>query len=83
MPAIAVRAVWEKVTKGRAGIRWDSVVEKAWKDLVGNQEELLIVSIDKFGGYKTQVEEMIRNKEKASHKKQGETRGTLKRYTGG
>ena len=27
-PAIADRAVWEKVTKGRAGIRWDSVVEK-------------------------------------------------------
>ena len=24
LPAIADRAVWEKVTKGRAGIRWDS-----------------------------------------------------------
>ena len=31
LPAIADRAVWEKVTKGRAGIRWDSVVEKVWK----------------------------------------------------
>ena len=28
LPAIADRAVWETVTKGRAGIRWDSVVEK-------------------------------------------------------
>ena len=32
MPAIADGAVWEKITKGRAGIRWDSVVEKVWKD---------------------------------------------------
>ena len=52
-PAIADRAVWEKVTKGRAGIRWDSVVEKVWKDTGGNQEEIL--SIDKFAGYKTEV----------------------------
>ena len=29
LPAIADRAVREKVTKGRAGIRWDSVVEKS------------------------------------------------------
>ena len=36
LPAIADRAVWEKVTKGRAGIRWDSVVEKVWKDIRGN-----------------------------------------------
>ena len=28
LPAIADRAVWEKVSKGRAGIRWDSVVRK-------------------------------------------------------
>ena len=33
LPAIADRAVWEKVTKGRAGIRWDNVVEKIWKDI--------------------------------------------------
>ena len=25
-------AVWEKVTNGRAGIKWKSVVEKVWKD---------------------------------------------------
>ena len=40
LPAKADRAVWEKVTKRRAG-RWDSVVEKVWKDLGGNQEEIL------------------------------------------
>ena len=42
-----------KVTKGRAGIRWDSVVEKVWKDIGGNQEEIL--SIETFAGYKTEV----------------------------
>ena len=35
LPAIVDRAVWEKVTKERAGIRWDSVVEKVWKDTGG------------------------------------------------
>ena len=48
LPAIAERAVWEKVTRGRAGIRQDSVVEKAWKGIEGNQEEIL--SIDMFAG---------------------------------
>ena len=28
LPAIVDRAVWEKITKGRAGIRWGNVVEK-------------------------------------------------------
>ena len=31
-------AVREKTTKGRAGIRWDTVVEKIWKDIEGGQE---------------------------------------------
>ena len=53
LPAIADRTVWEKRTKGQAGIRWDNVVEKIWKDLGGNQDEVL--SIEKFGGYKTEV----------------------------
>ena len=34
LPAID-RTVWEKITKGRAGIRWDNVVEKIRKDLGG------------------------------------------------
>ena len=48
-PAIADGAVWEKVTKDRAGIRWDSVVEKIWKDIGENQEEILL-SRDSLGG---------------------------------
>ena len=63
MPAIADRAVWQKVTKGRAGIRWDSVVEKVWKDIGGNQEEILQLSIDNFGGYETEVKERIEIRE--------------------
>ena len=81
MPAIADRAVWQKVTKGRAGIRWDSVVEKVWKDIGGNQEEILQLSIDKFEGYETEVKEK-RNKGKASAKKQGERGGTLRDLRG-
>ena len=62
MPAIADNAVWKKVTKGRAGIRWDSVVEKVWKVIPGNQEEIL--SIEKFAGYKTEVKERIETRER-------------------
>ena len=57
LPAIADRAVTENVTKGRAGIRRDSVAERVWKDMGGKQEE--IQSIEKFGGYKTEVKERI------------------------
>ena len=41
----------------RAGIRWDNVVEKMRKDSGGDQEEVL--SLEKFGGYKTEVREII------------------------
>ena len=51
LSAIADWAVWEKRTKGRTGTRWDSVVGKIWKDLGGNEEEIL--SIRRIGGYKT------------------------------
>ena len=51
LPAIADRAVWEKITKGRAGNRWNNVAENIWKDL--EDEEAL--SIEKFCGYKTEV----------------------------
>ena len=62
-------------TKRRAGTRWNSVVEKVWKDMGGNQEDIL--SIDKFDECKTEVKEWIRKNGKASAKKQGEGRGNL------
>ena len=49
-PATVDRAVREKTTEGRTGIRRDNVVEKTWKDLRGDQEEVL--SIEKLGGYR-------------------------------
>ena len=83
LPAIADRAVWEKVTKGLAGIRWDSVVEKGWKHIGGNQEEVQQLFIDKFGGYKTdRCKTKDINKGKASAKKQGERGGALEIFTG-
>ena len=44
LPAIADRAVWEKVTKGRAGIKWDSVVEKVSKDRGGKPRSDIMIS---------------------------------------
>ena len=40
LPAIvADGAAWEKITKRRAGIRWDGVVEKGWKELEGKTKK--------------------------------------------
>ena len=63
LPAIVDRAVWEKITKGRAETRWDNVLEKIWKDIGGDQEEIL--SVEKLGGYKTEVKEICIRKGKA------------------
>ena len=48
LPAVAGRAVWEKIAKGRTGVRWGNVVEEKGRD----QE---VLSVEKFGGYKTEV----------------------------
>ena len=61
LPAMFDRAVLEKITKGRGGIRWDNVVEKIWKDLDEDQKDIL--SLEKFGGYKTEVKERIEERE--------------------
>ena len=78
LPAIADKAVWEKTTKGRAGIRWDNVVEKVWKDLGGDQAEVL--SVEKFGGYKTEVKERIEEMEMLALRNKVKQE---KRYAGG
>ena len=84
-PAIVDRAVWEKGTKGRAGIMWDSVVEKIWKDIGGNPEYLM--SAGRFGRYKAEAEERIeirerpalRNKVESKKKTLGDIRGIERR----
>ena len=79
LPAIVDKAVWEKVTKGRAGIRWDSVVEKVWKD-IGNQKEML--AIEKFSGYKTEVKERLERRERLALRKKVEGEEHLEIYGG-
>ena len=72
------RAVWEKVTIGRAGIRWDSVVEKVWKDLGGNQEK--VMSAEKSGRDKTEVEGRIEGWERLALKNKVKSEKYLKIY---
>ena len=73
LPAIADRAVWEKITKGRAGIEWDNVVEKIWKDL-GDQEHTVH---EKKWRVQDRSKSKDRRKGKASAKKSGERGETL------
>ena len=61
LPAIVGRTVWEKVTAGRAGLRWNSVVEKVWKDVGANHEEAM--PVEKSGRWKTEVAERIKIRE--------------------
>ena len=48
-------------------VRWGNVFDKIWKDLGGDQEEVL--SMEKFGGYKTKSRVKNRRKGEASAKK--------------
>ena len=34
LPYIVGRTVWEKITKGPAGTRWDNLIQKIWQCLV-------------------------------------------------
>lgn len=49
-PAMVNGPVRKKIMKGRAGVRWDSVVEKVWKDMGGDRGET--TPIGACGGYK-------------------------------
>ena len=66
---IELYLVWEKATKGRAGILWDSVVDKARTDIGAYQEGLM--SVDTFGRYRTEVENIMGEEAKASAEKYG------------
>ena len=46
MSAIVDRFVWKKRTKGKAGIRWDKVVENIWKEIGGNKQEIMSIDND-------------------------------------
>ena len=51
----------KEVTKGRAQIWWDSVVEKVWKDTGGNQGEMM--SAGKFGIFQAEADERTERRE--------------------
>ena len=67
LPAIPNSAVWEKVMDRRGGVMWDNVVGKAWEEIEGDPEDNL--SVEKLGGYKTELTEKGRKKERLAPKK--------------
>ena len=69
LPAILERAVWKKITKGRAEIKWDNVVEKIWKGLGGGQEELPGTVYREVWRVQARIKIKNRRKGKASAKK--------------
>ena len=81
MPAIVDRFVWEKRTKGKAGIRWDKVVENIWKEIGRNKKEI-IMSIEDVGEYKTKVSDMIELRERKSLRQKVEEEEHLRIYGG-
>ena len=74
LPAIVDRAVWDKVTKERAGIKCDSVVKKALKYIGGNQEDMMPAEVWEVQGRSRRND---REKGKAGAEKQGEIGDTL------
>ena len=47
-------------------MRWDNVVHKVWKGIGGSQEDIL--SMEQFGGCKTEVEERTERRERLALK---------------
>ena len=73
-------AVWKKVDKGRAGIRWDSAGEKLWKDTRGNQRDMM--SDEKFGRYKTEAEGILEMRERLAPRNNVNLEKHLELYAG-
>ena len=63
LPAIAGRAVWEKVKNGRAGTRWKIVLEKVWEDIGGHQDDVRSI-VEKFGGHEAEKEERTERRQR-------------------
>ena len=74
------------MTKRRAGIRWNTVDQKVWKHIGGNQEE--VMSAGKAGRYKAELEERTGKRErlalrnKVSSEKHLEISGGLREGVG-
>ena len=79
-PAIVDLTVRKKRTNEQAGIRWDRVVENLWREIRGNQNE--IMSIDDGGGYKTKLRHMVEKRWKETLKRNVDGEEHLKIYGG-
>ena len=82
LPAIVDRAVWEKTTKGQAGIRWDNVIGRIWKDLGGGARRGTVLSVEKFGGCKTGVKERIEERQRLALRNKVKEEKNLEIYGG-
>ena len=71
LPVTANGAVWENVTKGRTGIRWNNVGDKVWKEIGGKQEEIYCPRRSLGGMYKAELKRNVKKKGRASVKKGG------------
>ena len=80
LSAIVDRFVWKKRTKGKAGIRWDKVVENISKEIGGNKKE--IMSIEDGEEYKTKVSDMIELRERKALRQKVDEEEHLKIYGG-
>ena len=61
LPALFGKALWEKVRKGRDGIRWDSVDKHELNNRGWNQED--IMAAETLGRHKSKSEETLEAKE--------------------
>ena len=81
LPAIADKAVWEKIRKGRAGIGWDDVVDKIWKAFKGRPRRGTVY--EEFDGYAiTQVKERIEERERLALRNKVKEEKHLEKYGG-
>ena len=80
MSAAVDKAAWEKIAKGRAGVRWGSVVEKVSQDIGRSQQ--CILSTEKFGGYKTELKYRVEKREKLARRTKVKEEGRLEIYGG-
>ena len=70
----------EGKTEGRTATGWESLREKAWKDIGGNREEMM--SAERFRRYKTEVEENIERRERLAPKNKVESEKHLRDIRG-
>ena len=72
-----VDGVWKKVTRGQP-VQWDKEVERVWKGIGGNEDEVLFMG--ESAGYKTKVRDMIEMRGKGALRRKVDEEEHLKIY---